>query len=298
MKWNWGQCVGIMLPLSSVLQKRKNPIIRGAKWKNPPQMIGGDKKAQMEWGLHTAYSHLEGQTRCVWDPHCLICVWKVKWDGVWDAHHLVHIWKAEWASVWGAHHFAGFWNDTAGGRRHKCPPHLQFLFSPPSPSYSCFLLPPTPISALLALSVFMMWCSMVGTFVRWCGNGGCHWWWVMWCLRWAMQHLMVAQRGHWGWVTWQMLFAYIPQWGEGGSSDGADAGTVERQWCGMVGGHWHQQWAHPHLAHVGSHEGDSGGGGGGNVWGGCGKNKRSDGAMFGNRWLPNIAIIINQYFNY
>jgi len=35
------------------------------------------------------------------------------------------------------------------------------------------------------------------------------------------------------------------------------------------------------------------------MWGGGGKNKRSDGpAMFGNGWLPNIAIIINQYFNY
>jgi hypothetical protein len=36
----------------------------------------------------------------------------------------------------------------------------------------------------------------------------------------------------------------------------------------------------------------------GNASGGGGKNRRSDGAMFGNGWLPNIAIIINQYFNY
>ena len=44
---------------------------------------------------------------------------------------------------------------------------------------------------------------------------------------------------------------------------------------------------------MGGRKGDSGGGSGGNTWGGGGKNKRSDGpAMFGNRWLPNIAIII------
>ena len=42
--------------------------------------------------------------------------------------------------------------------------------------------------------------------------------------------------------------------------------------------------------------GDGGGGGGGNTsGGGGGKNRRSDEAMFGNGWLPNIAIIINQY---
>ena len=29
-------------------------------------------------------------------------------------------------------------------------------------------------------------------------------------------------------------------------------------------------------------------------WVGGGKQQRSDGAMFGNRWLPNIATIINQ----
>ena len=49
---------------------------------------------------------------------------------------------------------------------------------------------------------------------------------------------------------------------------------------------------------MGSCEGDGGGGSGGNTWGGGGKNKWSDGAMFGNGWLPNIAIIINQCFNY
>ena len=41
-----------------------------------------------------------------------------------------------------------------------------------------------------------------------------------------------------------------------------------------------------------------GNGGGGRMWVGGGKKQRSDGAMFGNRWLPNIGIIINQYFNY
>jgi hypothetical protein len=49
---------------------------------------------------------------------------------------------------------------------------------------------------------------------------------------------------------------------------------------------------------VGGREGDGGGGGGGNVCDGGGKRRRSDGAMFGNHPLPNIAIIINQYFNY
>ena len=53
----------------------------------------------------------------------------------------------------------------------------------------------------------------------------------------------------------------------------------------MVGGLWRWQWARPHLAHVGGCEGDSGGSGGGDVSGGGGKNKRSDGAMFGNRWF-------------
>ena len=41
--------------------------------------------------------------------------------------------------------------------------------------------------------------------------------------------------------------------------------------------------------------GDSGGGG---VWVGGGKRQRSDGAMFGNGWLPNIAIISNRALNY
>ena len=36
----------------------------------------------------------------------------------------------------------------------------------------------------------------------------------------------------------------------------------------------------------------------GNVWSGGGKSRRGDGAMFGNEWLPNIAIIINPYFKY
>ena len=49
---------------------------------------------------------------------------------------------------------------------------------------------------------------------------------------------------------------------------------------------------------MGGCKGDSGGSGRGDASGGGGKNKRSDGAMFGNKWLPNIAIIINQYFNY
>ena len=52
------------------------------------------------------------------------------------------------------------------------------------------------------------------------------------------------------------------------------------------------------LSPCGRSRGDGGGGGGGNASGGCGKNRRSDGAMFGNRWLPNIVIIINQCFNY
>jgi hypothetical protein len=40
--------------------------------------------------------------------------------------------------------------------------------------------------------------------------------------------------------------------------------------------------------------GDGGGDNGRYVWDGGGKNKRSDGTMFGNGWLPNIGIINNQ----
>ena len=68
---------------------------------------------------------------------------------------------------------------------------------------------------------------------------------------------------------------------------------------------WHSWWAlalamsTPSLSPcVGSREGNGGGGGGNVLGGGGGENRRSDGAMFGNGWLPNIAIIINQYFNY
>jgi len=42
----------------------------------------------------------------------------------------------------------------------------------------------------------------------------------------------------------------------------------------------------------------SGDGGGGGMWVGGGKKQRSDGAMFGNGWLPNIAIISNRAVNY
>ena len=37
---------------------------------------------------------------------------------------------------------------------------------------------------------------------------------------------------------------------------------------------------------------------GSGMWVGGGKKQRSDGAMFGNGWLPNIAIISNQVLNY
>ena len=42
----------------------------------------------------------------------------------------------------------------------------------------------------------------------------------------------------------------------------------------------------------------SSGGGGRGMWVSGGKKQRSDGAMFGDGWLSNIAIIINQCFNY
>ena len=42
----------------------------------------------------------------------------------------------------------------------------------------------------------------------------------------------------------------------------------------------------------------SGDGGGGGMWVGGGNQQRSDGAMFGNGWLPNIAIISHQCLNY
>ena len=48
----------------------------------------------------------------------------------------------------------------------------------------------------------------------------------------------------------------------------------------------------PRLAHMGAHERRQRGG---VVVGGGGKQTRSDGAMFGNRWLPNIEIISNQF---
>ena len=42
------------------------------------------------------------------------------------------------------------------------------------------------------------------------------------------------------------------------------------------------------------------GSGSGRMWvgGGASKKQRNDGAMFGNGWLLNIAIIMNQCFNY
>ena len=40
------------------------------------------------------------------------------------------------------------------------------------------------------------------------------------------------------------------------------------------------------------------GGGGGWVGDGGGEWKECDGTMFGNGWLPNIAIINNQHLNY
>ena len=44
--------------------------------------------------------------------------------------------------------------------------------------------------------------------------------------------------------------------------------------------------------------GSGDGGGGGGMWVGGGEKTSSDGTMFGNGWLPNIVIIINQQFNY
>ena len=40
------------------------------------------------------------------------------------------------------------------------------------------------------------------------------------------------------------------------------------------------------------------GGSSSRMWVGGGKKQRNDRAMFGNGWLPNIAIIMNQCFNY
>ena len=42
----------------------------------------------------------------------------------------------------------------------------------------------------------------------------------------------------------------------------------------------------------------SGNGSGGGMWVGGGKKLSNDGAMFGNGWVPNIVIIINQCYNY
>jgi len=134
-----------------LLQKKKKPLERGGvsishrlvlaiARKNPPQMIGGDKKARTE--------------RCV-GCTLLVCIWKAKRDGVWVAHHLVRVWKVERGGMWVAHRLAGLWNDAAGGRGHKRPPpHLRF---PLSFSFPLFLPPCTPFAILLAPSVFVMW---------------------------------------------------------------------------------------------------------------------------------------------
>ena len=82
-------------------------------WKNPPQTMGEDKSSN--WavcGLHTARSHLEGQTK--WCVGCTLPCWKVERGSVWDARRLVCIWKAEWDSMWVAHRLAGIWKVKRG----------------------------------------------------------------------------------------------------------------------------------------------------------------------------------------
>ena len=66
------------------------------------------------------------------------------------------------------------------------------------------------------------------------------------------------------------------------------SGTV--QWAG-VGINNERTIAWPVQAFA---RGSGNGGGGGGMWIGGGEKTSSDGTMFGNRWLPNIAIIINQ----
>ena len=65
------------------------------------------------------------------------------------------------------------------------------------------------------------------------------------------------------------------------------------QWAGMGVNDEHAvAWPVRAFARGGSD------GGGGRLWVGGGKKQRSDGAIFGNHPLPNIATIINQCLNY
>ena len=113
--------------------------------------------------------------------------------------------------------------------------------------------------------------------------GGCHW-----------------QRATWrelGAVTWKVICPHPSMRG------GANAGGCRRmvvgtgdavQWAG-VGVNDEHAVTWPMRAFARS---SSDGGSGGGMWVGRGEKTSSDGTMFGNRWLPNIAIIINQRFNY
>ena len=146
-------------------------LVLAVAGKNPPQTIGGDKKARTEWcvGCTLLVRVWKAKQDSVWVAHCLVSLWKVERDSVWDAHHLAGIWKVERDGVWVAHRLVRIWkgrtrrrvgctlpcwpNDAAGGRGHKHPPpHPQF---PLSFSFPLFLPPRTPFAIPLTPSVFM-----------------------------------------------------------------------------------------------------------------------------------------------